>query len=357
MSSALSKVFPLPGISLGRKRKVNQSGSASSSSLIGSSSTESLAKKKKSRRGDTDLMDDDASCDAVTMIPDTPPAAPVSTSESLLRELLAGQQSMKGTLDDVSLKIAAITLDLTNVKQKVESLEKGTKQNELKIRQCMEDVGSVKVHTETDIKRIRQELVVLSEKIGSLSDAAAVTKAKINDVTSNANDQSATGTTHFVKRAEVQALLQEQHDVMSRSNSIILFGLPESVSAVPTTCRNVMSEAGVSLPEVTTIERIGKKATTTDSETRPRPVRIRTSMSIKDAVFRHRFKLTFLDRPLYVGHDLTPHQQAARKAVVPLFRTLRKKGVTCSLPYDKIVQGGVPLPDERIAQLLQDGNA
>ena len=53
--SALSKVFPLPGISLGRKRKVNQSGSASSSSLIGSSSTESLAKKKKSRRGDTDL--------------------------------------------------------------------------------------------------------------------------------------------------------------------------------------------------------------------------------------------------------------------------------------------------------------
>ena len=65
------------------------------------------------------LMDDDASCDAVAMIPDTPPAALVSTSESLLRELLAGQQGMKGTLDDVSLKIAAITLDLTNVKQKL----------------------------------------------------------------------------------------------------------------------------------------------------------------------------------------------------------------------------------------------
>ena len=53
------------------------------------------------------------------MIPDTPPVAPVSTSESLLRELLAGQQVMKGTLDDVSSKIEAITLDLSKVKQKV----------------------------------------------------------------------------------------------------------------------------------------------------------------------------------------------------------------------------------------------
>ena len=66
------------------------------------------------------------------------------------------------------------------------------KQNELNIMQCMEDVGAEKVQTETDIKRIRGErVVVFSEKIGSLSDAAAVTKEKmstINDAASNAND-------------------------------------------------------------------------------------------------------------------------------------------------------------------------
>ena len=220
-------------------------------------------------------------------------------------------------------------------------MEKSSKARDKKIDNCMLEVDSLKAHTETDIRRIREELVDVGEKLRSLNGTSSATFETNSTATS----------AKYIKREEVQELLREQQDAASRASNVILFGVPESVGDIVQTCRKMLMEPGVSLPDNTSIERIGKTTHNTN-DSRPRPIRIRTSKSVKDSIFQHKFQIRFRDRPIYIGHDLTPKQQAARKAVLPLFRTMRSNKVACSLPYDQIVQGGVPLTDERLAEIL-----
>ena len=106
------------------------------------------------------------------------------------------------------------------------------------------ETAHLKACTESDIAKIRDEISKLK------------TTHPSKDPNANANGQG--DTAKYMKREEVQELLREQQDAASRVGNVVLFGVPESVGDIAQICKTMLMVPGVSLPENTSIERIGK---------------------------------------------------------------------------------------------------
>ena len=155
----------------------------------------------------------------------------------------------------------------------------------------------------------------------------------------------------------VRNITREEAQLESRRNNVVLscVGEPEE-DCVDENIEQVVQDIIPQIQgEIVSAVRLGRKGSTrtTPKSKQPRRILLCLTPRGKSLIWETRRTLSWGDHPVYVNHDLTPKEQAARRAVVPKFKALRDKNVRCSLPRSTILgEDGQPLTEKRIRELL-----
>ena len=134
-----------------------------------------------------------------------------------------------------------------------------------------------------------------------------------------------------------------QHEI---SNNVIISGMAELPDEnIAKTLQSLVPGAAAADMQS---QRLGQPVT----GGKPRLIRVRTTAPTKTMLMKHMCSLKIGDANIYVNHDLTAKQRAARRPVLPLYKDLRKTGIVCSLPRDTIMKDWKPVSEAEAKRML-----
>ena len=151
-----------------------------------------------------------------------------------------------------------------------------------------------------------------------------------------------------ITQAEVKAMIDEERRQEQIRTNVIISGIPELDD------EDLREPLATLFPDVElssfSASRIGKK-----QPGRPRLIRVKTTQESKKLIMgKKKNGLKYADHDVNVNHDLTQKQRESRRKCLPKFKDLRRRGIQCSLPVDRIFVDGKPASEDELSALLAD---
>ena len=181
------------------------------------------------------------------------------------------------------------------------------------------------VHTE--LAAVQADLQTVKQELYSTKQALASAESRLSALTSTGQAEDSRLQTALNRVTEVHHR-QEAADKASRSNNLVLKGLPEEVPGqdLNTHIGDVMQATGAAVP-VLEARRLGApRQSQAGRPPAPRPVLLRfPTESAKHAALKHSKALRA--RKIYMDPDLTPAQQRAKASKGDKFQLLKQRGM------------------------------
>ena len=144
----------------------------------------------------------------------------------------------------------------------------------------------------------------------------------------------------------VPMLIQDQQLQHELSNNVIISGMAELPD------ENIAKTLQSLVPGAAAADMQAQRLDQPITGGKSWHIRVRTTAPTKTMLMKHRCSLKIADANVYVNHDLTAKQRAARRAVLALYKDLRKIGIACSLPRDTIMKDWKPVSEAEAKRML-----
>ena len=289
-----------------------------------------------------------------------------AVSDSALAVLLAGQSKLLDRLEAMNFQLVSLATENLELRQRLSQVEKD-------VTSRLDEVSAKQLGFDDTLQQFAEKFKQFEEKhhkLQSAMDSAmghhldsrspsvtaatrGVSNARTVDSSRPMGNSPSPAPPHVAVTTEsVLKMIEEENEKQRRKDNFVLHGIPENAG------EDVKQQVLRVLPDLdhsalVEVVRLGR-VTPTSTDTKPRPILIRTHQQNKLTAFRARSTLRSHDPPIFLNHDLTRAQQSRRRHVVPTFKELRRCGVECFLPFDVIMKDGRPVTESDAANLLRE---
>ena len=285
----------------------------------------------------------------------------LSAIENIIAKVVG--EKLKGIFKELQ-GLSTIAETVRAQERRIRDLEKTTKNVE-EYRSHVRDLEKAAQFASNEYDTLKTDYVAVVSDVSALRDELASMKKSYSRVECEIRDlrkaceqrdsplahdpsKNATGHPSGVTETEILTMLAEERRQRYNETNVIISGLPE---ALDEDLNEIMTDLFPDIRLTVSPKRLGQLQS---GQVRPRLVKVVASKEQKSFMMSKKTGLTYHGTALYLNHDLTKAQRERRKVAVPVFKELRKAGVACSLPFDRILLSGKPATEHELKVALEE---